>query len=141
MARETAASRFYTNLSRSVTNPGTQAIFEALAQAENRQQEAIQLELFKIGATVLQPEKTPETAEAKEKVDLNHATREMSTLQALELAMRKQKDAFQMFAELMVHTDNPEAHEILFGLAEQEMRHLLQIEKEYRALHPRGDKP
>ena len=140
MARENASRRFYMDLSRAVTNPGTQAIFEALSQAETRQQEAIRLELFKIGATVSSPAETQETTPPSEPLELNRRDREMTTLEALRLAMRKQKASFQMFAELMAHTDNPEACEILYGLAEQEMRHMLQLEKEYKALSPHRDK-
>lgn len=140
MARENVARRFYQDLSRVVTNPGTQAIFEALAHAEQEQQEAIKLELFKIGSTVPSTEEQ-QSVSPEERFQVNDKTREMSTLDALELAMKKQKASFQMFAELMVHTDNPDAGEILYGLAEQEMRHLLQLEKEYKALSPGEDKP
>ena len=140
MARENVARRFYQDLSRVVTNPGTQAIFEALAHAEETQLEAIKLELFKIGSTV-PPAEQQESPPPDEFFQVNNKTREMSTLEALELAMKKQKAAFQMFAELMVHTDNPDATEILYGLAEQEMRHLLKLEKEYQALSPGEDKP
>ena len=129
----------YLNLSKKVTDPGTQAIFEALAQAEARQQEAIQLELFKIGATVSSLPETPDTSRPEELTELDGREREMSVLNALELAMKIQKSSFQMFAELMTHTDNPEARDILYGLAEQEMRHLLQLEKEYNNLRPRRD--
>lgn len=137
MARENAARRFYLDLSRSVTNPGTQAIFEALANAEGRQHEAIRLELFKIGATVTSPDQTQNPSPPQDQFEMNHQTREMSAPDALKLAIRKQKASFQMFAELMAHTDNSEAAEMLYGLAEEEMRHLLKLEKEYKALAPR----
>jgi len=140
MARENASRRFYLNLSRSVTNPGTQAIFEALAKAEARQQEAVKLELFKIGATVPSLEEEQSNSETEE-MELRNEHPEMSAIGALELAMKKQKSSFQMFAELMAHTDNPEACEMLYKLAEQEMRHLLQLEKEYKALAPSRGKP
>lgn len=140
MAREHMARQFYHDLSRVVTNPGTQAIFEALAHAEEEQQDAIKLELFKIGSTVPSSQEQ-ESSPSEESFYVTHQTREMSTLEALELAMKKQKASFQMFAELMAHTDNPDAGEILYGLAEQEMRHLLQLEKEYKALSPGEDKP
>ncbi len=143
MARENLARRFYLDLSKVVTTPGTQAIFEALAHAELRQQEAIKLELFKIGSTVPSPEtEEPDSSPSPEEpFQINNHTRQMSALEALELAMKKQKASFQMFAELMAHTDNPDAGEILFGLAQQEMRHLIDLEKEYRALNPGEGKP
>ena len=140
MARESASRQFYLHLSRAVSNPGTQAIFEALAKAEGRQQEALRLELFKIGATVPSEDENQDSTLSVEPPDLDTQDREMSTLQAFKLAMKKQKSSFQMFAELMTHTDNPEASEILYKLAEQEMRHLLQLEKEYKALAPHRDK-
>jgi rubrerythrin len=141
MARENASRRFYLDLSRSVTNPGTQAIFEALANAEGRQLEAVRLELFKIGSTVSSPDQAPDPSSPQDQPELNRQSREMSAPDALKLAMRKQKASFQMFAELMAHTDNPEAAEMLYGLAEQEMRHLLKLEKEYKALAPRRENP
>jgi rubrerythrin len=141
MARENASRRFYLDLSRSVTNPGTQAIFEALANAESRQLEAVRLELFKIGSTVPPSEPSPDSASPQDLSGVNHQIRQMSAADALKLAMRKQKASFQMFAELMAHTDNPEAAEILYGLAEEEMRHLLKLEKEYKALAPRRENP
>jgi len=140
MAREDTSRRFYLDLSRSVSNPGAQAIFEALAAAEARQLEAIRLELFKIGSTVPPLEQAPESAEARSS-PLDPQIRQMSAPDALQLAMRKQKDSFRMFAELMVHTDNPEAAEILYNLAEVEMRHLLKLEKEYNALTPHRRNP
>lgn len=140
MARENLARQFYLELSKAVTNPGTQAIFEALAHAEQHQQEALKLELFKIGSTVSAVEGEPGQP-AQPPFQINHKTREMSALEALELAMKNQRTAFRMFAELMAHTDNPDASEILYGLAEQEMRHLIELEREYKSLHPREDKP
>ena len=137
MARENDSRRFYLTLSRAVSNPGTQAIFEALAQAESQHLEAIKLELFKIGATVPSPSDTQETIPPSQRMEIEHQDREMSAHEALYVAMKKEKASFQMFAELMAHTDNPEACEILYGLAEHEMRHLLQLEKEYKALAPR----
>ena len=102
--------------------------------------EAIRLELFKIGSTVPPLEQTPESAEARSS-PVDPQIRQMSAPDALQLAMRKQKDSFRMFAELMVHTDNPEAAEILYNLAEVEMRHLLKLEKEYNALTPHRRNP
>lgn len=55
---------------------------------------------------------------------------------AFDLAMQRQRCSFHLFSELMAGAENPEAAEVFFSLAEREMRHLIQLEKEYKSLFP-----
>ncbi len=135
LALEESSENLYLRLADAVADPAAQSIFKALAQAEARQKKAIELELFKIGSTVAGAEEVRQTA-FQDWPELSFLMQKLSVRDALNLAMKRQKASFQMFSQWMCKAENPELADVLFGLAEQEMRHLLQLEKEYKSLFP-----
>lgn len=52
LALEASSESLYRRLADAIADPAVQSIFTALAQAETRQRESIELELFKIGSTI-----------------------------------------------------------------------------------------
>lgn len=133
LALQESSRKFYLHLSDAVAEPAVQSIFTALAGAEERRRKAVELELFKIGATVSEP---PSVSPLDEWPELLFLTVPMSVKDAFELAIRRQRTIFRKFSEMMYRAENSETADVLFGLAEQEMRYLLQLEKDYKSLFP-----
>lgn len=130
-----SSRKFYLHLSEAVAEPAVQAVFTALAQAEERRKKVLELELFKIGATVSKADAAQRgpLEDWPEPVLLGEP---MSVKDAFELAMQRQRESFHLFAEWMGKADKPEIADIFFQLSQEEMRHLLQLEKEYKSIFP-----
>jgi rubrerythrin len=135
LALEASSENLYHRLADAIADPAVQSIFTALAQAEARQRESIELELFKIGSTIT-PSDVPSEPTGEEWPELPLLARGMSVKDAFDLAMQRQRCSFQLFSELMAGAENPEAADVLFSLAEREMRHLIQLERDYKSVFP-----
>ncbi len=133
--REKESERIYRRLSDAVEDVAAQSIFLALAHAEERQKKVIELELLKIGSIV--PETNVSEPPRKEEwPDWKLLARRMLLQDAFELAIYRQRESFYLFTEMMGKAENSETADILFHLAQEEMRHLLQLEKEYKSIFP-----
>lgn len=118
---------FYDDLSKAVNDPIAQGVFTALAKEEIRHISAIEMEIFKMGYTL----KSEEDDESKPRRTLDEETRNMTFLDAIQLAISKEQTAFRLFVELMTMTENQEVRGVLMGLAKEEMRHMIRLEEEY----------
>jgi rubrerythrin len=58
----------------------------------------------------------------------------MSFVDTLLLAIQKERAAFRLYAKLLATVKDEELGEVLMELAEEEMRHVLQLEHEYEAI-------
>lgn len=134
LAKEKASIQFYQVLSEKVTDSATQAIFRALVKEEQKHATAVELELMKDGCVV-----SPDDSESSGNLEMNSEVRSMDYLDALTLAIQKERTSFQLYAELMALSDQPEAREIFYQLAEEEVRHILKLEQEHKALSPQTD--
>lgn len=134
LAKEVSSCQFYQDLSRLVTSPVSQGVFTALAKEEARHIETVQLELFKLGYTVNAESPDLSEGDPDERLELDEEARTMSFLEAIRLAIIKERAAFRLFAELMALTGEGEARATLAELAEEEVRHILRLEKEYEEL-------
>ncbi|HOK65445.1 MAG TPA: ferritin family protein [Anaerohalosphaeraceae bacterium] len=135
LARVIFSEKIYRRLADSVENTAAQAIFLALAQAEERQRKKIEMELYKIGLTVSEPD-VSELTEKEEWPEWKFLAKRMLIQDAFELAIQRQRESFHLFAEWMGKADKPEIADIFFQLSQEEMRHLLQLEKEYKSIFP-----
>ena len=50
------------------------------------------------------------------------------------IAIQKERAAFQLYTQLITMTQEPEFRKMLLELAEEEMRHVIQFEREYDAV-------
>lgn len=134
-AKEEASVAFYRSLAARVTKPETTAVFELLARQEEKHIEAVRLELMKLGFTV--SESLPKDNDADENADsleIDQCAAEMNYIDALRLGIQKERAAFRLYAELMTMAENPDAQKMFLELAEEEIRHVLKLEREIEVL-------
>ena len=119
-------------------NPSTKSLFGALVEQEITHARQIELELEKLGFSVeVMDEKLYEKTAKQglsERIELDDESANMSFLDGLVLALEKERAAFQLYTQLLGQTQDLELRNILMALAEEEMRHILQFEREYEAL-------
>ena len=132
IAKEEASVRFYRDLASCVKKADMAAVFRIMAIQEEKHIEAIKLECLKLGYTVLESEPSDEGAEPS--LELDELASEMTYLDALRLGIQKERAAFELYAELMTMTDTVEMRKMFLALAEEEMRHALQLERELETL-------
>jgi rubrerythrin len=132
--KEDASVQFYKDVAERMENPATRIIFEVLGRTEQQHKANLELELMKMGRTVVpQPCKIPELPD-NTYIELDEDAGKMSFLDALQVAIRKEKAAFILYANLMGQATDPQLRQILLELAEEEMRHLIQFENEYSSV-------
>ena len=134
VSKEESAVQFYQNLAMCVKNSQIIAVFVALAQREEGHVENLKLEMVKFGFRVEDDEQDSESEGENEYFELDIQAQEMSSIDALRLGIQKERSAFRLYSELMVLADNGDARKVFFELAEEEMRHVLQLEREIEAL-------
>jgi rubrerythrin len=138
ISKEQASIRFYQNLLSQLTDSTTKSLFKVLIQKEQEHIELLQLEIEKLGLTV----DTGEDAGGAlfrwdERIEAEAQTRDMNFVEALLLAIQKERAAFRLYATLIAAVKDEELVEVLMELAEEEMRHVLQLEREYESItHP-----
>ncbi len=134
MAKEESSVRFYKKLAVMVQKTETAMIFENLARREQEHSEAVRLELFKQGFTL--DDSTAEDAERDSEiyVELDQTAGRMSYLDALRVGVQKERASFKLYAELMALAEDLESRKMFLELAEEEMRHLLQLEREIEVM-------
>ena len=139
LSKELASAQFYRDISSRVATSSTRTLFEALLKNEQKHAESIQLEMQKMGYTVETEPETPSEYEWHEHLEMDDAAGQMTFAEALVLGIQKERAAFRLYAQLLGQTQSPENQQILMELAEEEMRHVLQLEREYESLrHPRN---
>jgi rubrerythrin len=132
LAKEESSVRFYRALAARVKNPDTMTIFQALTHQEEKHIDAVKLEMFKQGYTVSETS-LKGIPDDEVSLELDAQAEQMSYLDALRMAVRKERAAFKLFAELMAMARQPDARNMLLELAEEEMRHVLQLEHEIQS--------
>lgn len=138
LSKEKASIQFYHDLSRLVQNVSTKSLFEVLIQQEVTHAKQLELELQKMGIVVKEIDEDPFQHDSEEDLNMriqvdNEAT-QMTFLDGLRLAIKKERAAFQLYAHLFGQTQDKELQDVVMALAEEEMRHVLQFEHEYEAL-------
>lgn len=138
LSKEKASIQFYHDLSRLMENASTKSLFDALVQQEIAHARQLELELEKQGYTVEEISTQPFIHDSELKLHdrfhVDNNTAEMSFLDGLRLAIEKERASFQFYTLLLSQSQDPELREIIMALAEEEMRHVLQFEREYEAL-------
>jgi rubrerythrin len=129
IAREQEAHEFYMDMAKKAERPGMEGLFTQFAREEMGHKK--RLEGIKKGTRSFAP--------AKKVVDLKigdylvevEPTATVTYQNALILAMKKEKAAFQLYTDLAEQTDDAEVKKIFEGLAQEEAKHKLRFEVEY----------
>ena len=135
ISKERASIQFYRDLLRHLADPTTQSLFEVLIQKEQEHVEMLQLEIEKLGHTVdIDTEKPDSTFLWDERLETDEPVSHMGFIDALLLAIQKERAAFRLYAKLLAMVKDRKLSKVLLALAEEEMRHVLQLEREYQAI-------
>lgn len=135
ISKEHASIKFYQDLLRHLADSATRSLFEVLIQKEQEHVAALQFEIEKLGHTVdTSTEKLDSTFLWDERLESGDLIQTMSFVDALLLAIQKERAAFRLYAKLLATVKDEELSEVLLALAEEEMRHVLQLEQEYEAI-------
>jgi len=141
ISKEQASVQFYRNLMSKAVHPPTQALFEVLVQKEQEHIASLQLEMNKFGYTVeMDADKLDSEFQWEENLDNDDQVLQMSFMDGLVLAIQKERAAFRLYAQLLGTVQDDEMSRMLMDLAEEEMRHVLQLEQEYESLRHRQDR-
>jgi rubrerythrin len=135
LSKEEASVQFYRDLAAQMSEPTTRSLFEALIKNEKQHVESLRLELEKLGFTVDTSHSEPSAEfQWQERLEIDDTSRGMSFVDGLMLAIQKERAAFRLYTILLGNTRNSQYENILIQLAEEEMRHVLQLEREYESM-------
>jgi len=135
ISKERASIQFYRDLLLQLVDPATKSLFEVLIHKEQEHVEALQLEMEKIGHTVdVSEEESDPLFRWDETLETDDLTHILSFIDALLLAIQKERASFRLYAKLLATVKDEELSEVLLELAEEEMRHVLQLEGEYETI-------
>ncbi|MFA5291635.1 MAG: ferritin family protein [Phycisphaerae bacterium] len=126
---EIEAYKFYTGLATKMDNPEMKKVFLDFAAEEQGHKK--QLEDVKKGKVFkVSSEKVADLKIAEFTVDVQ-PTKNMEYKDALVLAMKKEKKAFQLYTTLANLVEEVTAKQLFESLAQQEAKHKLRFELEY----------
>ena len=135
LTKEEASVQFYRDLASRVTHSATKALFETLIRNEQQHIQTIRLEINKQGFTVNAEEADKDSLYLwEERLEMDDEACEMDFVDALVLGIQKERAAFRLYAQLLGMTQDETFAKVLAELAEEEMRHVLQLEREYNAI-------
>ncbi|MHC4575061.1 MAG: ferritin family protein [Planctomycetota bacterium] len=133
IAREVEAYHFYMALAKRVDSEQMRAVFEDLAKEELEHKAKLELEVMKTGRVVPSAERVaiPEheyiVSDADSLLDMDYKD-------MLLLGMEKEEAAFRTYVNLVPTVRDEESREVLFALAQEEVKHKLRFETEYNML-------
>lgn len=135
IGKEKASRQFYVDVAARVTDPVTQSVFEAIGLEEQKHIEALELELMKLGVTV-DVDAEPDENERRwlKSVEMDESAENMDFREAMLIAIQKEKASHQLYIQVLGMVQQPEYRDIFRQLAEEEMRHIVQFEREYQAM-------
>jgi rubrerythrin len=129
--REGEAVEFYMAMADRVKNPAIQKFFEDLVTEELEHKSRLELEMMKEGIVARTVGVLPETSLDRTTVDLGQVRSQMDYQEALDVAIRKERRSFRLYARLAGLVAEVEFSETLLSLAEEEARHLTALEEQY----------
>ena len=139
ISKEEASVQFYQDLSLKVGDVALHTLFDTLASTEKKHIEQLQLELTKMGYVVKTKDEEEPVYLWEEKLDIGDQIRQMNYVDALVVAIQKERAAFRLYTQILGATKNKQFTAVLMELAEEEMRHVLLLEREYDAVTHRKE--
>ena len=135
ISREVEAYYFFLVLAESAGSVEMQGVFRDLAAEELEHKAKLELELVKLGKPMamddqpMPPKGFDDALDGKTHIDLG-----MDYKQMLLLGIEKEKRSFRIYVDLLRHVEDEESREVLMSIAEEEVKHKLRFENEYKAL-------
>lgn len=133
IGREAEAVEFYMAMADRAKDPATRTFFEDLVTEELEHKSRLELEMMKEGIVARTVGVLPETSLDTTIVDLDRVRSQMDYQEALDVAIRKERLSFRLYARLSGLVAEAETSETLLSLAEQEVRHLTAFEEQYES--------
>ncbi len=131
IGREAEAVEFYMAMADRVKDPAVRKFFEDIITEELEHKSRLELEMMKEGIVAKTVGVLPETSWDQATVDPGKAGDQMDYQEALNVAIRKERRSFRLYARLSGLIDEAELSEVLLSLAEEEARHLTALEERY----------
>ncbi|MEA3224613.1 MAG: ferritin family protein [Planctomycetota bacterium] len=133
IGREAEAVEFYMAMADRVKNPSIQRFFEDLVTEELEHKSRLELEVMKEGIVARTVGVLPDiSGGGGPVVDPDRVTEQMVYTEALGMAILKEKRAFRLYVRLAGLVMGEELGETLLSLAEEEAKHLVAIEEQYK---------
>lgn len=137
LAKEESSVQFYRSLVARCKKAETATVFEVMARQEEKHIELVRLELYKQGFTVADSSAAEAGADdGSITLEMDERAEEMGYLDALRLGIQKERGAFRLYAELLSLAEDADSRKVFLELAEEEMRHVLKLEREIEVLTP-----
>ncbi|MHC4773534.1 MAG: hypothetical protein ACYS8S_08235 [Planctomycetota bacterium] len=121
ISKEQASIQFFRNLLPQITDAGVGSLLALLIKQERAHIELLRLEMNKC-------------CFGDEPLEVDDRIRSMTFVEMLRLAIRKERAAFQLYVQIFSMMDDEPLGKVLLELAEEEMRHVLLLEREYEAI-------
>ncbi len=131
--RENEAYNFFMTLADRVKDERISKIFEEFAAEELVHKEKLELEIMKLGKTVSTELEPPRPADEYIISDDNELL-DMDYRDVLMLAIEKEDAAYKTYINLIGTIHDEHSKEVLLALAEEEIKHKLRFETEYKNL-------
>lgn len=133
IAMEVEAYEFYLVLAGRVEDQRIRRAFEDLAEEELEHKARLEMELMKIGKTVI-PHQEPARPEEDYILSDSRTPLDMDYKDMLMLGMEKETASFRSYVNWVANAHNEEHREMLLALAEEEVKHKIRFETEYDLL-------
>lgn len=130
---EVEAYEFYLALANRVESQQIRKIFEELAEEELEHKARLELEIMKIGKTMV-PKEEPARPEEYYILSDRRTPLDMDYKDMLMLGMEKEDSSFRTYVNWVSNARSEEHREMLLALAEEEVRHKLRFQNEYDLL-------
>lgn len=133
ISREIQAAEFYKEVAETAVNPALRIIFEQLAEEELEHKAKLELEMMKQGLVAKTVGRLIDVDEADYAEEFRLGP-EVNFKDALAMVVEKERRSFRFYADMAGIVPAPEIHEALLELAEEEARHMVRFEREYKKL-------
>ncbi len=131
--REVEAVQFYVGLAARAKNPAMADLYHRLAEEEFRHKSRLEMEMLKEGLVVRNLGRIEE-ADDLDRGDELALPPDAEYKELVEMGIRKERKSFRLYARLAGLVADRETRDVLFQLAEEEARHMVQFEWEYDRL-------
>ncbi len=135
--REVQAVQFYMELASRADEPAMKDLYHRLAEEEFKHKSRLELEMLKQGLVVRNLGHLEEV-EAAAYVDDLSLPADAEYKELVQMGVQKERRAFRLYARLAGVVPDHGTREVLFQLAEEEARHMVQFESEYTRLTANG---
>lgn len=133
ISREQESYQTYISLMELTKNPDLYHTLESFAKEELQHKANLELELMKEGLAVDEYQETPEMNFSFENVDSNFHI-DTNHQKILLASIQKEKASFRLYIKLAGYVKEPEFHETLLAMAEEEVKHKVILELKYENL-------